>query len=131
MIFTISSKHIYQSKENRVNIQPKFFTFSHEGAGGNKSATLRIRQNATLGGGTTFVDESTNTSVVAKDSASSTATGGVVIGGFEFGKVVNSFVLNAKDITVPLPPGTKLTFSVALDTGTSDAGAGVNWDEEF
>ena len=119
---------------NRVNYLPLSLTFSANGAGAAKFTTLRIVHNPIVGGLTSYTDTDTGTSVVTVDTASTTRTGGNVIGTFEFGADVTNFTLSAEDLDQIMgehPPGLVMAFAVQTDAGTTDVDVGLVWRELF
>ncbi len=130
-ILALKNKPVFQGVANRVDFLPQLITFSANGAGAAKFTTLKIVVNPILGGPVTFTDVSTATSIMASATNGTTVTGGNVIGSFEFGADVSSFLINLEEISQSQPPGTLACFTVQIDGGTSDVDVGVIWKEQF
>ncbi len=132
-VLVIKNKPVFQGKSNRVNYLPTMLTFSAAGTAGAKVTTLRLVHAPVVGGLTAYSDISTATSVVEVDTASTTRTGGNVIGTFVFGQTVENFVLNADDLKEIMgehPPGLVMAITIDLDGGTSDVNVGLVWKEQ-
>lgn len=130
-MLALKNKPVFQGVSNRVEWRPQDLTFSANGTAGAKVTTLRIHINPTLGGDPSFSDIDTETSIIAKDIAGTTVSGGSVAATFVFGALVRSFTLSLLELNLREPPGTLIVFTVQTDAGTTDAQVGVVWRELF
>lgn len=129
-IITILVKHVFNSEGNRAEIQPTAFSFSGQGAGGNKNHTFRITTDAILSGPTAFTNIDTNTSIVAFDIASTGMSGGDAVVTIAGGKNIEEEIIrDLQDFIELQPPGATVTLSVQLDSGASTVGMSLFWDE--
>ncbi|MEA4932283.1 MAG: hypothetical protein VB071_01630 [Lawsonibacter sp.] len=125
-ILTIRNKSLFQTKTNRVRVRLDFLSTS---ADGTKNVTFRLLKNATLTGGT-YVDISTNTSVVDYNTgATYTAATGKALASFECGKTESlQFLLDSLNLV--LAPGDTLTVT-ATSIASVDVFASLSWGELF
>lgn len=124
-ILTIKSEPIFKTKTNKIPVKTKGISFS---ADGSQTVAVQIRKNATLGGSPSFTPIGTE-SVVSKDVAGTTVTGGILLASFTLNKVGSIFV-SERDFEAFLSPGDRLTLSAAVAGGTSEVVASVNWVED-
>jgi hypothetical protein len=124
-IVSIRSSTTFNSKTNKVPSKLKGISFAAEGS---QPVTVQVRKNATVGGTPSFVSVSPN-SVVSKDVAGTTVSGGTLLATFTLNKVGSIFV-SERDFEVFLNPGETLTFSAAVSGGTSTVVTSVNWVED-
>lgn len=128
-VLTIRNNALFVAKTNRTRVR---LLFLHVSVGGNRDAQIALVKNATLGGSPSFSDFDSNTSVVARDIAGTTVTGG---------REILSLVVDS-DTSVPidlspyelrLNPGETLTCAAVnvSATGTIDPQVAVAWAEEF
>lgn len=75
-IFTIRIKSTYASKSNYIDILLENFLGQIEANAANNLGSVRLIQNATLGGVPSYSDINTNNSVVEIDTSGTTVTGG-------------------------------------------------------
>lgn len=128
-IFSIHNHTIYQSKINRVRIEPQVLTASIDASAANKPATLRVRLNSVLTGAS-FSAVDVNTSVVHIDVAATAISGGKVI----FSQVItegSAPVIDFSKLAKKLPPGDTLTITLEASSGTVDSVLSTNWLELF
>ena len=131
-ILVLKNKPIFQEVQNRVEYIPTMLTFSANGTGGTKATTLRLIHNPIVGGPTSYSDISTNQSVIAVDTSSTTRTGGNILGTFAFGTDQDNFVLGPEELFEIMgehSPGNVMAITVELDAGTSDIEVGIVWKE--
>ncbi len=128
-ILTLRSRITLGGKVNRAEFFPQLITGSTQAS---KFAVFKILLNPTFGGNMVFdyIDEDSSVVEVCKDSVP-------VSGGLEIGTIVitsaNSQIirLNENNVT-PIPPGTTLTISAAVPSGSSsDCQVAVSWQEDL
>jgi hypothetical protein len=124
-LVTLKNETTYKTKTNKISIKTKGISFSAEGS---QPVVFQVRKNATLGGTPSFSSISTE-SVISKDNAGTTVTGGTLLASFTLNKVGSIFV-SERDFEAFLAPGETLTFSAAVAGGNSDTVASVNWVED-
>ncbi len=130
-ILALINKSVFQGTSNRVQLQFELLTFSAVGAGAAKFTTVRAYSNPILGGDPVFTDVSTETSVVAFDTAGTTVTGGDLVAEFSFGAAVENFTIDLTTFTGTSPPGTLIVITGETNAGTSDMDLGLIWRELF
>ena len=127
-ILSIKNNFVYQGKENRTKVRIDGINISSEGT---KLVTIRITKNTILGGTPVFTDINSNTSVIAKDTAGTTLTGGTEILAIQLGRT-DSKEIPLKEFKLDLLPGELITISGAsASASTSDIGASIHWRELF
>jgi len=124
-LVTLKNETTYKAKTNKISVKIKGTSFSAEGS---QPVVVQVKRNATLGGTPSFSPVSTE-SVISKDNAGTTVTGGTLLASFTLNKVGSIFV-SERDFEAFLSPGETLTFSAAVAGGTSTAVATVNWVED-
>jgi len=125
-ILTILNKTTFQGKTNRVRILVDFVSVSSDGT---QPVKVRLVKNATLGGTPSFTDVSTNTSVVAFDTAGTTVTGGKTVLSFQLQRT-DSVHLFVESLNMTLNPGETLTIA-ASSTAPAIVNASISWAEFF
>ncbi|ABO49934.1 hypothetical protein Dred_1404 [Desulforamulus reducens MI-1] len=123
-ILTIRNKDTFLTKTNRVNIKLAYLS---AGSDGNKTVTIRLIKNTTLGGTPSYTDINTDTSVVEYDTAGTTLTGGIRILNFKLSKV-DATQLILQPLNIKLTPGDTLTISAASASAT-EIDVGISWEE--
>ncbi len=126
-IFTLRNKATYQLITNKVSAIMEFVTYASDGT---KSVELSLVRNATLGGTPSFSDIDTNNSVMEKDVAGTTVTGGDDMATFYLSKV-DSDHIPLKEFDYRWFPGDTLTFAAKTVSGNSDISFSGNWGEVF
>jgi len=124
-ILTIKNEALFKTLTNKIPVKTRGISFSAEGS---QPVTVQVRRNAILGGTPAFNSVSPS-SVVSKDVAGTSATGGTLLATFTLNKVGSIFV-SERDFEAFLNPGETLTFSAAVSGGTSTVVASVNWVED-
>ena len=127
-IFSLHNHDTYQSKVNRVNLEPRIFTASVD-ASTNKPATLRIRLNPALTGAS-FSTVDANTSVARTDTAATAVSGGTVVFADSI-TVGSTLLIDLKSYVEKLLPTDTLTVSLEASAGTVDSVVALNWRELF
>lgn len=75
-IFTVRVKTTYASRVNYIDIHPESFMSAIEASSANNLGSVRLVQNATLGGTPSYSNINTNNSVVEIDTSGTTVSGG-------------------------------------------------------
>lgn len=140
-IVTLKNCTTFNGVTNRAQVHLRTVSFgANTGGAGSGIATLRIVRNATLDGtpvyttigGTTAdngVTITSGTSVISRDTAGTTLSGGTV----EYNAVVavgNSAVVDLSHLNLFLNPGDTLTLAVG-STQSATVGVGVSWTEDL
>ena len=124
-ILTLKNELVFKTKQNKISTKTEGLSFSAEGS---QPVTVQIRKNATIGGSPVFNPIGVD-SVISKDIAGTSVTGGTLLASFTLNKVGSIFISKA-DFETFLSPGETLTFSAAVSGGTSTVVASVNWVED-
>lgn len=125
-LFTIRNDPTFQSKTNRVRVAVKHFSGSSLGGA---DMLFRLVKNATLGGTPAYTSVNTN-SVVSRDIAGTTVTGGVEV----FRVRVDSNLgetLPLEHLQITLNPGDTLTAACTSGAGATNADASLQWTALF
>jgi hypothetical protein len=128
-IFSIHNHTVYQSKVNRVRVEPTIFTASIDSASANKPSTIRVRLNPTLTAAS-FSAVDANTSVVRTDNSATAVSGGTLV----FTQIITEGAAPIIDFTKvmeKLNPGETLTVSLESSSGNVDSVISLNWLELF
>jgi hypothetical protein len=128
-LFSIHNHTVYQSKINRVRVEPTIFTASIDSASANKPSTIRVRLNATLTAAS-FSAVDANTSVVRTDNSATAVSGGTLV----FTQIITEGAAPIIDFTKvmeKLNPGETLTVSLESSSGNVDSVISMNWLELF
>ncbi len=124
-LLSIRNKFDYQSQRNRVRVRLNLLTISND----SKDILINIVLNPALTGAA-FSDISTNTSVIASDTAATACTGGTKLFSIALNKD-ESEPLPLKEFDIELSPGDILTFTgLSIAAGTTVT-VGINWRELF
>lgn len=128
-IFSVHNHTIYQSKINRVRVEPTIFTASIDSTTANKPSTIRVRLNPALTGAS-FSAVDANTSVVRTDTSATAVSGGNII----FAQIITEGAAPIIDFTKimdKLNPGDTVTVSLESSSGNVDSVISMNWLELF
>jgi hypothetical protein len=128
-ILTLSNKGtnvLGGTNTNRTPVQILAVSLAGEG---NDPVVLRAVENTTLGGSPSLADHSANTSVIQKDTAGTTLTGGTERFSVALGKSGNEY-MDVQDKRIYLYPGNTLTFAGSSATNAKIA-VRVTWRELF
>lgn len=130
-LLTIQDKTTFAGKSNRVIVYPDFISTDNTLAAA-QFCTFNLYLNATLTGTTTFTDISTNTSVVAQNTAGtySVGTGTLLFTFLVGGGSFNS--INLQPYYIDLNPGSTLTLTVIKSNAPSATiDCSLGWFERF
>ena len=125
-IMTIHSHDIYKGSINRVRARFTVGTVSIDGA---KPATVRIRKNATLVGGS-FSALDSNKSIMHVDTSATSISGGDILFSETVAKV-GSITIDLEKLGIDLIAPDFLTLTVEASSTTVDTVSGLNWLELF
>ena len=127
-IFSIRCKSTYASKNNFIDILIENISIATDGT---KIAKIKIFKNASITGSASWVDVSTNNSVVETDIArqAGTVSGGKLILAFSLAKI-DSVLEGLHDFELLLQNGETLDI-VAQSAGSSDIDVSIVWKELF
>lgn len=127
-IFTIRVNSTFGGVTNKKFVQPTYLSFAPT----NNSiiCTYELVLNTTLGGVPSYTNISTNTSVVAYDTAGTTLTGGRRLAAFTVNGS-NNISLDITSLNIILNPGDILTIAGTSSGAASTAAASIMWNEQF
>jgi len=127
-ILSIRNKVVYQNKLNRVDVKLSYMSSSAEHT---KAVTVNFYANATLVAAS-WVDVSTNTSVVEKDTSATSFSGGRKLFSLALGKTGNETIQLTNALAGLLHPGDVLTAtSIPASGNNSETSISFNWTEDF
>ncbi len=126
-VFTLQNKATYQGKTNKVSAILSSISLVNDT---NGAATFRLWENATLGGSPSYTDISTNTSVIAADTAGTTVTGGKLLWTGGVGKD-NGDSIDLHTLAITMSPNNTYTFSAESLGGANPMVIGLVWVEDF
>ena len=128
-VVSIHNHTVYQGTLNRVEALLEFIGVSFDASSANKPAVVRVTLNPTLVA-STFSDVSTATSVMSKDTAATSISGGSVIFAQSLaeGAPLN---LDFGEKNIKIEPGDTLTLSLEASNGTIDPDITIGWKELF
>jgi hypothetical protein len=129
-IVSIRNKTTYASKVNYIDILMERFGASIEAGAANNLGTVRVIKNTTLGGTPSWNDVNTTDSVVEKDIAGTTVTGGTELTTYPLAGKNDKDVENVIPYKIIIHPGDMITLA-----GSSAASATIRasalWKELF
>jgi len=126
-ILALKNKVVYQTALNRVKVRLDGLNVSSDGT---KLVTLKLVKNPILGGTPAFADIGSNVSVLSKDTAGTTLTGGTEIIDIQLGRT-DSKEIPLKQFKIDLLPGEMVSIAGATESTTSDIGVSLHWRELF
>ena len=119
-LFTIKNRATINSVTNFIPVELKQLSISS--ALGTTVNTVRLVVNATLGGTPVFTDISTTNSVLQRDTAGTTVTGGTELISFNLAKDA-ALQIDLSEYDLDLEPNDTLTIAVSTTNSTSFAGS--------
>lgn len=121
-VLTLQSPMTWKARANRIRSQLGMLSVSTEG---NKSVTIRLVRNATLGGTPSYAAHSADTSPVDFDTAGTTVTGGSVVFAITLDKT-DSQQFDLREWSLFLNPGDTITTS-AESSQSTEVTVACNW----
>lgn len=129
IVLTVHNEIDFQGTRNKVHVYPDFLTIASEAS---KTVTFSIILNPTeVGGAVAFAPIDASSSVMKKDTGSTTVVGGSELASFKISGS-NSRIIDLKPLALRLRPGDRWVFVATLSSG-SDAPVevGVSWLERI
>lgn len=126
-ILTIRNNATFGGISNKKRVIPLFFSSTNTGS---PDCTYKFKLNAALGGAPSYTDISTNTSVVAYDTAGTTVTGGRLLCSF-YAQGNTNAQISLKDLPIILNNSDTLTISATSSGAAIAPSASITWLEQF
>ena len=114
-VFTMKNVETFFTKTNRVVSELTYISASAEGT---KPVTVYLKKNATLGGTPSYTNIDATNSVIQRDTAGTTVTGGTTVFALELGKS-DARIFDLSNEHIKILPGETLTAS-ASSAASSD-----------
>lgn len=119
-LFTIKNRSTINGVNNFIPVELKQLSLAS--GLGNTVSTIRLVLNATVGGTPVFTDINTTNSVLQRNTAGTTVTGGTELISFNLGRD-GMIQINLEDYDLDLEPNDTLTVAVSTTNSTSFAGS--------
>jgi hypothetical protein len=116
-VVTLKNTATFQGKTNRIVCELTYISVS---ADGTKNVTIYLKKNSTLGGTPSYANIDAVNSVLQKDTAGTTVTGGEIVFALELGKV-DARVFDLDNYHIHLQPGETITASAVSASATDIA----------
>jgi hypothetical protein len=125
-VLTLKNMATFQSKTNRIVAELVYLSAS---ADGSKNTIVYVKKNATLGGVPSYTNLDATNSVIQKDTAGTTVTGGTLLFAMELGKI-DARIIDLNEFRLRFLPGETLTIS-ASSVSASDVSVSTRIRELF